>query len=232
MSLWDYTKKALKGIVRPDLNTEEMSTGSALKFYYRASSIPFVISALLAVVIAYVVPTVPTSLASLIPFANTAVLREEAMTLAFLGIALEIFIELPIGALIFTAIVQFFSKNIFKFWQGGYNKTFTAFVFSGFVSVFFMWFVFFERLVLVPVVMAMLTLGFPLPNWILVLIFVAIVLPIWALIVLTITLAKQQNVSIGKAFLGWFVPLLVTIVMIVILALVTRTLALFIRQII
>ncbi len=191
MSLWDDTKRAFSGIVHPSFNTEEMSTSNALKFYYRASLIPFVISALLAAVIVY---AVPTSLSNSIfsTFAGATVLRAMAMALVVFSIALEIFLVIPIGALIIAAIVQFFSKNLFKFWQGGYNKTLTAFVFGEFVSVFFMW------LDLVP--------------------FVILALAIWALIVLTITLARQQNVSIGKAFLGWFVPMIIITVIAVILA--------------
>ncbi|MGC8547786.1 MAG: hypothetical protein ACP5MC_02155, partial [Candidatus Micrarchaeia archaeon] len=188
MSLWDDTKRAFSGIVHPSFNTEEMSTSNALKFYYRASLIPFVIVALLAGVIAYEVPSgLPFG-----AFVSTNVLGTIALVLAVFVIALEIFLIIPIGTLISAAIVQFFSKNLFKFWQGGYNKTLTAFVFGEFVSVFFMW------LDLVP--------------------FVILALAIWALIVLTITLARQQNVSIGKAFLGWFVPMIIITVIAVIVA--------------
>ncbi|MGC8629289.1 MAG: hypothetical protein ACP5T4_03740 [Candidatus Micrarchaeia archaeon] len=187
MSLWDDTKRAFSGIVHPSFNTEEMSMSNALKFYYRASLIPFVIVALLAGVIAYEVPSgLPFG-----AFIRTNVLGTVAMALAVFGIALEIFLVIPIGALISAAIVQFFSKNLFKFWQGGYNKTFTAVIFDWFVFAFFAWLSF------VP--------------------FGTILLGIWGIAVLTITLAKQQNVSIGKAFLGWFVPLFITIVMIVII---------------
>ncbi|MEM3744698.1 MAG: hypothetical protein QW759_02555, partial [Candidatus Micrarchaeaceae archaeon] len=88
--------------------------------------------------------------------------------------ALLLFILIPIGAIVDAAILQFFSKNVFKFWQGGYNKTFLATLFAEFPIMIFIWLYF------IP--------------------FVSIILAIWGLVVYIITLANQQKISGAKAF--------------------------------
>ncbi len=180
MSLLDDTKRAFRGMLHPSLNTEEMSTGAALKFYYRAAVIPFVISAILGVIVSYILLSIATSSSYSLTTMGKATIQSSLLALVVVGYLVDVFIFTPIGIVVFSAILQFFSKTLFKFWQGGYNRTLTASVFSIFPSIFFLW----------------LT---QLP-------YVEFVIAIWVAVVMIITLAKQHQISTKMAFVGWLVP--------------------------
>ncbi|MEM3554997.1 MAG: hypothetical protein QXU79_04220, partial [Candidatus Micrarchaeaceae archaeon] len=168
-------------IVHPSGNTMEMSVGNVLKFYYSAAIIPFIIAVILGGILAYAASSLVSGLFSLPLISPSGFASGLAgftggmlVLLVILFFALALFILIPIGAIVEAAILQFFSKNVFKFWQGGYNKTFLATLFSEFPIMIFIWLYF------IP--------------------FVSVILAIWGIIVYIITLAKQQKISGAKAF--------------------------------
>ncbi|MEM3846250.1 MAG: hypothetical protein QXU98_11205, partial [Candidatus Parvarchaeota archaeon] len=174
-------KKAFNAIVHPSSNTMEMSVGNVLKFYYSAAIIPFIIAVILGGILAYAASSLVSGLFSLPPILPSRFASGLAgftggmlVLLVILFFALGLFILIPINAIVEAAILQFFSKNVFKFWQGGYNKTFLATLFSEFPIMIFIWLYF------IP--------------------FVSVILAIWGIIVYIITLAKQQKISGAKAF--------------------------------
>jgi hypothetical protein len=97
--------------------------------------------------------------------------------------AVSFLILFPIGMLLSAAVIQLFSKMVFGIFKGNYSKTFTAMMFGTLPVVLFYW------LTYIPI-LGMLILLFA----------------IWSIYVTTVSLSKQQNVSIGKAFLGWLIP--------------------------
>ncbi|MEM3178124.1 MAG: hypothetical protein QXT36_02990 [Candidatus Micrarchaeaceae archaeon] len=181
MSMLSDMKKAFNAIVHPSGNTMEMSVGNVLKFYYSAAIIPFIIAVILGGILAYAASSLVSGLFSiprtLSPGFASGLAGFTGGTLVLFVIlffALLLFILIPIGAIVDAAILQFFSKNVFKFWQGGYNKTFLATLFAEFPIMIFIWLYF------IP--------------------FVSIILAIWGLVVYIITLANQQKISGAKAF--------------------------------
>ncbi|MEM3296934.1 MAG: hypothetical protein QW696_03480, partial [Candidatus Micrarchaeaceae archaeon] len=168
MSMLSDMKKAFNAIVHPSGNTMEMSVGNVLKFYYSAAIIPFIIAVILGGILAYAASSLVSGLFSipstLSPGFASGLAGFTGGTLVLFVIlffALLLFILIPIGAIVDAAILQFFSKNVFKFWQGGYNKTFLATLFAEFPIMIFIWLYF------IP--------------------FVSFILAIWGLVVYIIT---------------------------------------------
>ena len=199
MSIIDSLKKAFHAITNPSSNTEEMSIGNALKFYYSAAIIPFIIALVLGTGLAFVASSLIKGTFSFIPglaAVGAGFTGIVVMLVLTAGLIIYLFILIPIMALIVAALVQFFSKNLFKFWNGGYNKTFTAMLFAQLPIVLFIWASF------IP--------------------FVTILLAIWGFIVGLITLAKQQQVSIGKAFVALIVTGIMLLVILFIIILLSH----------
>jgi hypothetical protein len=94
---------------------------------------------------------------------------------------------IPLNLLFYAAIYQLFAKKLFHMWSKPYNNTFTGMVYGALPMLLLIWLV---------------TIPFP---WSI----IYIVAIIWSIIVLIISMARQQSISGAMAFLGMFVSSLI-----------------------
>ncbi len=113
-------------------------------------------------------------------------------------IAVVYFIVLiPIGLLFSAAVLQLFAKMVFGIYKGNYSRTFTAVMFGALPVILFYWLGF------IPV-LGMLLLVFGL----------------WSIYTTVVSLSKQHNISLGKAFLGWIITAVILAVIEIVLVVV------------
>jgi len=153
---------------------KQMSYLSALKLYYEATIIPFILSLVVGI------PIIPLGVNMfLMPFSN--VLIGAGLTIAFIiGLILSLWIIVPIGIFINAFIYHIVGKYILNAWNKDYEKTFVATLFGTLPAVFLYW--------LIPI---------PLLN-----IAAVVAMVVWNLIVLIISLSLQQKTSRINAFLA------------------------------
>jgi len=162
---------------------KQMSYLSALKLYYEATIIPFILSLVVGI------PIIPLGVNMfLMPFSN--VLIGAGLTIAFIiGLILSLWIIVPIGIFINAFIYHVVGKYILNAWNKDYEKTFVATLFGTLPEVFLYW--------LLPI---------PLLN-----VAAVVAMVVWNLIVLTISLSLQQKTSRINAFVAIVASVLLVI---------------------
>ncbi len=191
MSIISDTKKAFDYVRHPNATGDSYTVKSALKFYYRAMILPMIAALVITLVISSVVGAAFSILGRLLGFLGLGAL---GMALGIgIGIAVSIMLTImvllsfivliPISIIINAAILQFFSKFVFRIWKGDFSKTLAAMMFGTLPIILFLWLAF------IPIV------G-----------FIMVIFSIWSIVVLIMALSRQHNIGIGRAFIGWLIP--------------------------
>jgi len=164
---------------------KEMSIANALKLYYEASIIPFV----LALVVGIPIVMYGTS-TYLIPFSRTFVGMGMLATLAYVvGLIVSLWIITPIGIFVDAFLYHIVGKYILNAWKRPYDNTFAAALFATLPMLFLYW--------LLPV---------PFIN-----IFIMVIILVWSFIVLIISLALQQKTTRVNAFVAIIATIIFTL---------------------
>ncbi|MFP3289084.1 MAG: hypothetical protein RXO35_01495 [Candidatus Micrarchaeota archaeon] len=151
---------------------KQMNYLSALKLYYEATIIPFILSLVVGIPIILLGVNI-----FLMPFSKTLI--SAGLTIAFIiGLVISLWIMVPIGIFINAFIYQIVGKYILNAWNKDYEKTFVATLFGTLPEVFLYW--------LLPI---------PLLNAV-----ALAAMVVWSLIVLIISLSLQQKTSRINAF--------------------------------
>ena len=144
--------------------------GEALKLYYIISVIPFILYLVFGLALsAYV----GVAAFNYLPIISAPGLTSTLSIAVVSSAILLFFILVPIGIAIDAFIFQLVGRFFLNAWKGQYPKTFTAVTFSVLPVVFFYWFL------LLPGLNALYI----------------IVVPIWAMVLLVISLASQQGIT-------------------------------------
>jgi len=180
----DDLKDAIDVMIHPtNYGYKTMGIGEGIVKYYKVMLIPMILAIILSVV-----------------FMGSAagVLGMAIGGIAAVAVFINYIIGIPIELLIGAFLVQLIAGNILKWFKGGFNATFAAYVFAIFPTLLIGW--------LSPVPILGLLLS--------------IIAGIWGFIVLIFALAKLHNISAGKAFLGLLVTGLIIGIIIFIIALI------------
>ncbi|MFP3278935.1 MAG: hypothetical protein RXP92_01335 [Candidatus Micrarchaeota archaeon] len=163
---------------------KQMNYLSALKLYYEATIIPFILSLVVGIPIILLGVNI-----FLMPFSKTLI--SAGLTIAFIiGLAISLWIMVPIGIFINAFIYQIVGKYILNAWNKDYEKTFVATLFGTLPEVFLYW--------LIPI---------PLLNAV-----ALAAMVVWSLIVLIISLSLQQKTSRINAFVAIVASVLFVII--------------------
>ncbi|ASI14281.1 multipass membrane protein [Candidatus Mancarchaeum acidiphilum] len=111
MDLIGDFKAGINAAMHPSSNTQNMSLGQAIGFYYRASVLPGIIALIIDGIIGFV-------------------LSPSEGVLALATIVGSLWIALPLGIIIDAAIYQFFDKMLFGIFNEDISKTATATMFA------------------------------------------------------------------------------------------------------
>ena len=99
---------------------KQMNYLSALKLYYEATIIPFILSLVVGIPIILLGVNI-----FLMPFSKTLI--SVGLTIAFIiGLAISLWIMVPIGIFINAFIYQIVGKYVLNAWNKDYEKTFVA----------------------------------------------------------------------------------------------------------
>ena len=187
MMFVDETKKAIDIIMLKDKNPKAMGVVEALVFYYKASLIPLILTAIVGAIMGTVVGGTLVTFASL--FSHSAILggllgllSTGLIVLVIIFVIILFWIIIPIGFLIDAIIYHIFGKLLRQFKQG-YNATLSAMVYASMVSV-----------------VLFFLLGIPILGFL-----VGIIVSIWGLVSIIVWLARFQKIS-------WVMSLVVLIV--------------------
>jgi len=163
---------------------KQMNYLSALKLYYEATIIPFILSLVVGIPIILLGVNI-----FLMPFSKTLI--SAGLTIAFIiGLVLSLWIMVPIGIFINAFIYQIVGKYILNAWNKDYEKTFVATLFGTLPEVFLYW------LLLIPLLNAVALAA----------------MVVWSLIVLIISLSLQQKTSRINAFVAIVASVLFVII--------------------
>ena len=163
---------------------KQMNYLSALKLYYEATIIPFIVSLVVGIPIILLGVNI-----FLMPFSKTLI--SAGLTIAFIiGLVLSLWIMVPIGIFINAFIYQIVGKYILNAWNKDYEKTFVATLFGTLPEVFLYW------LLLIPLLNAVALAA----------------MVVWSLIVLIISLSLQQKTSRINAFVAIVASVLFVII--------------------
>ena len=174
-------KKAWDIILHPGSTSKTMNgIGDALAFYYSAAILPTIAAVIVAAIFGLAVGSFGYSLIGrLLPGAGVAAVL--ITTLAAIGVALAyLLVLIPVSMIINAAIYQLFAKRIFDIWRKPFKYTMTAVLYGTLPVMMFVWLAF------IPVVGS----------------FIPLIFGIWGLIVLIISMARQQGISGARAFGG------------------------------
>ncbi len=156
----------------------QLDLGGALKLYYTLAVFAFIAYA----VVGSIAVTLGLGFRSA-PVSSMTVLQAFATSFGYLvivgGGVLLLFIAIPLSLLIDALLYQIVAKFFLKLWNGPYERTFTALVFSIFPVLLLYW--------LVPI---------PIVDGIFI-----VLAPIWSLVILVIALAAQQRIRRMDALL-------------------------------
>ncbi|MDE1868569.1 MAG: hypothetical protein KGH60_01215 [Candidatus Micrarchaeota archaeon] len=162
------------------------SVKDALKFYYVFSIVPVIISIIVAIIVGaatgiYVQGQTANSLA-LTGWLHSVAANLQYILPGFISAwtLLYFWIFVPIGLFINAAIYQLIGKMMLKTWKGNYSKSFTAAMFG-----------------VIPLTLFYFLSLIPGVNLV-----YLIVLPVWSIVILTISLAVQQKVTRTNAFVA------------------------------
>jgi len=163
---------------------KQMNYLSALKLYYEATIIPFILSLVVGIPIILLGVNI-----FLMPFSKTLI--SVGLTIAFIiGLVISLWIMVPIGIFINAFIYQIVGKYILNAWNKDYEKTFVATLFGTLPEVFLYW------LLLIPLLNAVALAA----------------MVVWSLIVLIISLSLQQKTSRINAFVAIVASVLFVII--------------------
>jgi hypothetical protein len=185
-------KFAVNVIVAPGKNAKKsLTVGSALKIYYEASILPFLLSILVGILLWSIgVQSIA------LPFLNSFT-GFGMVTGIIIAVAVSMWIFVPIGLFINAFLYQIVGKYIFNAWNGNYEKTFAASMFAILPQTFLYW------LLAIPVLS----------------IIILAILVVWDLIILIIGLSVQQKTSRVNAFVVIFATILLVMAVAMILVL-------------
>ncbi len=199
MGIISNFREVIRASIHPGGNTKEMGIGDALRYYYTALPMPIVLLALAAAIVFAV---------SFLQSFFGGLLAGTVVAVAFVYVLISLLLY-PIFILIDTAIVHFFSKILFKIIKGPIEKTYAAFIYGGMPMLMLSWLL----LILFTFLPQSIAYGLSsyqnslsIPGIVLILI-----LGIWVAAVAIISLAKQHNVSIVRAFLAYIVPVIILV---------------------
>ncbi|HUY70539.1 MAG TPA: hypothetical protein VMV00_03155 [Candidatus Baltobacteraceae bacterium] len=166
---------ALESIRHPSKNTKPMTIEETLRFYYGVAIPVFVVALVINLLLYFSIGTFRTvgGSASMLVGGNMGLGVAGAIGLP----ALMLFIIVPISLLISAAIYQLFAKLLFDLVKKDFSRTFNAFVHGIMPSLLLFW-----------------LLGIPTVG-----VAVQIVAGVWSLVVLLISLAKQQGINYKQA---------------------------------
>lgn len=170
-SLW----MALESVRHPSRNTKPMSVEQTLRFYYGTAIPIFVVALIVNLILYFSIGTFRTvgGQASGLVGGNLALGAAGAIGLP----ALMLFVISPISLLISAGIYQLFAKILFDLVKKDYSRTFNAFVHGIMPSLLLFW-----------------LLGIPFVG-----VAVQILAGVWSIIVLIISLSKQQGINYKQA---------------------------------
>lgn len=166
---------ALDSIRSPTKNTKPMNVEQSVRFYYGVAIPVFVVAVIVNLILYFTIGTFRTvggPAASLVG-SNAGLGAASAIGLP----ALMLFVITPISIVISAAIYQLFSKLLFDLVKKDFSRTLNAFVHGIMPSLLLFW------LVSIPY------FG----------IAVQIIAGVWSLVVLMISLAKQQGINYKQA---------------------------------
>ncbi len=173
-------KKAWGIMLHPGSVSKTMDLGDVLGFYYKAAILPTIASVIVAALFGIAAGGLAYSLVGrLLP----AMAAGAALFTALLAVGvalLYMLVLIPVGIIINAAIYQLFAKRLFDIWRKPYKNTLTAVLYGEMPVMMFLWLMF------IPIVGS----------------FISIVFGIWGLVVLIISMARQQDISGARAFGG------------------------------
>jgi hypothetical protein len=126
MIVIDEYKQALNSIMHPSAATSrQMSIGNALLFYYKATLIPMVLTAIEFALAGSALGGLVGSLVKTLPFAG-------GLLGAGFGVLVVLYwiIFIPIGLFVWAAVLHLFGKILLRWFKGNYSNTFTGMVYA------------------------------------------------------------------------------------------------------
>ena len=172
------------------LHPGRANTTRDLSFYYRAVVIPGIINAIIAALLIAAFPSTTSFFSSLGPLWGFIIF----LLLMFLGI--------PAGIVIDSAVVHLFGKLLFRLMKQPFNNTLTAISYSMSPLIFFYW-----------------TEALPAPANI-----VTVIIAIWTFVLMIFMISKTQQVSKLRALGVLLIPMIIIGIIIVIMGAVLLSL--------
>ena len=202
-------KEAVQGVLHPRENTAKRSVRESLLLYYNAAIIPLIIAIAIGVV-GYFAFGNAIAATTTPGFAFYRIFA----TLGIVGIAvalpvLELFVFLPLSILISSAIYQLFAKRLLKMWPGDYSKTVAATTFGVMPAMLLFW--------LSEIWVLSTSYSF--------FIIATAIIALWSIIVVVMSISAQHKISVGKAFGGWLISIVLLWIIAVVIAVVAVVLA-------
>ncbi|HUY70190.1 MAG TPA: hypothetical protein VMV00_01315 [Candidatus Baltobacteraceae bacterium] len=202
-------KEAVHGALHPRENTAKRSVRESLLLYYNAAIIPLIIAIAIGVVGYFAVgnaiaATTTPGFAFYRIFASLGVVG-----IAVALPALEMLVFMPLSILIGSAIYQLFAKRLLKMWPGDYSNTVAATTFGAMPGV---------------LLFGLTEIGVLSTSYSFFIIATAVV-ALWSIIVTVVSISAQHKISVGKAFGGWLVSIVLLWIIAVVITVVAVTLA-------
>jgi hypothetical protein len=169
-----------------------MDVEKALKLYYTLSIIPFILYLVFGLLL-----STYGSIAAVryFPVMHLPLLASQSALAVVVSAILFFFVLVPIGIAIDAFIYQIIGRTLLNAWNGDFARTFTAVTYAVLPVMFFYW------LLWLPVLDGLYLL----------------VVPIWALVILIISLSVQQKVRRTEAaivaVLSWIFKLLLVVLL-------------------
>ena len=165
-----------KSIFSPDkYSSKNFSIGSAMTLYYKLSVIPILLSFLVGLLAAYVVP----SAAHLnVPLFGILSILAGPKIAVIISTIITLWVIVPLCIFVNAFIYQMFGKYFLKAFRFKYEKTFTGTMFGVFPLLFLYWLLFVPKLSII----------------------VLPIIAVWEFIVLVIAISSQQKISRLQSF--------------------------------
>ena len=178
------------------LHPGRANTTKGLSFYYHAVVIPGIIN---AIIVALLIAAFPFTTSF---FGSSGSLWGLSGPLwGFIISLLLMFLVIPAGIVINSALVHLFGKLLFRILKQPFNNTLTAMFYAMSPAIFFYW-----------------TEALPAPANI-----VAVIIGIWTLVLEIFMLSKTQQVSKLRALVALLTPLIIFAVIIIVILPVTNS---------
>jgi len=184
MQLKSSIKTAIRAMLHPSTNVKAMSMGNALKFYYRVSLVPLILTVIVNLAL-FLIFGYSQFMSFGLTMRVTHNLGGSGFAVAILkaiGFPLLYLLALvPLSLLLNAAIYQLFPKLLFDLVKRDYHRTLTAYVYAEMPCVLLFW-----------------LFNIPIAGFV-----ILMVASIWSIVVLVISLAKQQGISVRQAVGTW-----------------------------